>query len=295
VIFGTCAGPAAGPARAYYARLTASSPYSRVAVAGTGTIGCGLAASASAVGDVVVLARAAESAERAEGRVTELCAKLDPADRGRISFATDAGELAGCDLAVEAIVEDPAAKAGVLTDLAIACPDADLASTTSSLSVADLAVASGRPDRFFAFHVFNPVHRMELVEVCFPTATAEPIRRRALGWCEALGKTAVEVPDQAGFVVNRLLFPYLFDAVRLLETTTSDSESIDACMTLGAGYPMGPLALLDMVGLDVAVAIGQAIHAETGEHRDLPPDRLEAMVGRGELGKKSGRGFYEYD
>jgi 3-hydroxybutyryl-CoA dehydrogenase len=273
--------------------LTAS-PYERVAIAGTGTIGCGLAGIASTAGDVVVLARSVESMRSAEGRLETLCGKVEGAQLDRIRVVTDAGELSGSSLAVEAIAEDPAAKAGVLTDLAIACPEADLASTTSSLSVRDLAEASGRPGRFFAFHVFNPVHRMDLVEICFPPGAEAEARERALAWCRALGKTAVEVPDQAGFVVNRLLFPYLFDAVRLMDATGESAEQIDACMTLGAGYPMGPLALLDFVGIDVAIAIGEAIHSESGDERDRPPDKLTQMAADGDLGKKSGRGFFGY-
>ena len=131
-------------------------------------------------------------------------------------------------------------------------PDADLATTTSSLSVGEIGEASGHADRFFGLHVFNPVPRMKLVELCFPDAVGDGVKERALAWCGALGKTAVEVPDQAGFVVNRLLFPYLFDAVRMLERTGMEPGEVDSCMTLGAGHPMGPLALLDFVGLDVA-------------------------------------------
>ena len=141
--------------------------------------------------------------------------------------------------------------------------DAVLATTTSSLSVAELAEASGRPDRFGALHVFNPVDRMKLVELAFPDEAtdetrAAPARRSA----SELGKTAVEVPDAPGFVVNRLLFPYLFDAVGLLERNGLEPEAIDTCMKLGAGHPMGPLALLDFVGLDVSAAIGESIGAE---------------------------------
>jgi 3-hydroxybutyryl-CoA dehydrogenase len=189
---------------------------------------------------------------------------------------------------VEAVAEDPAVKrtlysllAGVLSDEAI------LATTTSSLSVTELAAASGRPDRFAALHVFNPVHKMELVELSFPEQASETTRARLRDLCGRLGKTAVEVPDSAGFVVNKLLFPYLFDAVRLLERDGLGADSIDTCMTLGAGHPMGPLALLDFVGLDVAVAIGESIGADV-------PDRLHELIAEGRLGRKAGRGFYDY-
>ena len=227
---------------------------------------------------MVLWARSEASADRA-------CASVEQAAR----VVTDLAELSACTIVVEAIAEEPQAKrelyerlAGVLSD------DAVLATTTSSLSVSELAAASGRPDRFGALHVFNPVHRMELVELSFPDAAAESTRARLREFCARLGKTAVEVPDSAGFVVNKLLFPYLFDAVRLLERNGLDAKSIDTCMTLGAGHPMGPLALLDMVGLDVAASIGQSIGCEV-------PPRLRELIAEGKLGRKAGAGFYEYD
>jgi 3-hydroxybutyryl-CoA dehydrogenase len=151
-----------------------------------------------------------------------------------------------------------------------------------------LAQSSGHPDRFVGLHVFNPVPRMELIELAFDTATRPEVRDRARALCTTLGKTAVEVPDTAGFVVNRLLFPYLFDAVELMLSTGMSAADVDRCMALGAGMPMGPLALLDYVGLDVAQAIGETIGAEI-------PARVRALVDEGALGRKSGRGFYDYD
>src|SRR5204862_3630854 len=150
-----------------------------------------------------------------------------------------------------------------------------------SLSVATLAEASGRPSAFFGLHVFNPVHRMALVELCFPPQAGATARARVIAFCEAIGKNAVEVPDEPGFVVNRLLFPYLFDAVRLLERSGLEPEQIDACMKLGASYPMGPLELLDFVGIDVADAIGEALHADTGDPSHRPPGRIKRLVGEG--------------
>ena len=135
---------------------------------------------------------------------------------------------------------------------------------------------------------------MKLVELCFPDGVNNGVKERALAWCGALGKTAVEVPDQAGFVVNRLLFPYLFDAVRMLERTGMEPGEVDSCMTLGAGHPMGPLALLDFVGLDVAEAIGDALHEDSEEPAHKPPGMMVEMVGEGKLGRKSGAGFYDY-
>jgi 3-hydroxyacyl-CoA dehydrogenase len=190
---------------------------------------------------------------------------------------------------VEAIVEDPGAKRELMGELGSTLgEEAILATTTSSLSISELAEASGRPDRFVGLHVFNPVPKMELVELAFPQAATEQTRERARALCEALGKTAVEVPDTAGFVVNRLLFPYLFEAVRLMERTGLEPEAIDTCMKLGAGHPLGPLALLDLVGLDVSAAIGRTIGADV-------PERIERMIAEGALGRKAGRGFYTYD
>jgi 3-hydroxybutyryl-CoA dehydrogenase len=190
---------------------------------------------------------------------------------------------------VEAISEDEDAKRQLYALLAdVLDADAVLATTTSSLSVAGLAEASGRPDRFGALHVFNPVDKMKLVELSFPEAASEETRTRLRRLCDELGKTAVEVPDAAGFVVNKLLFPYLFDAVRLLERDGLEPEAIDTCMKLGAGHPMGPLALLDFVGLDVAAAIGESIGTPV-------PERVRQLIDEGRLGRKVGAGFYDYD
>lgn len=268
--------------------------YKRPAIAGSGAIASDLAACASALGEVRVLARSGESAQRAERQSRAAAEKLEGADPQRIVVTADPAEIEDCDLVVESIVEDLAAKTELLSDLGRRCRDADLATTTSSLGVAALAAAAGFADRLFGLHVFNPVTKMELVEVCFPAGLGADSRQRALAWCEALGKRAVEVPDQAGFVVNRLLFPFLFDAVRLLEDTGMDPEAVDACMTLGAGHPMGPLELLDFVGLDVAVAIGEQLERDSGSASQRPPDRLRALVADGRLGRKSGAGLYDY-
>ncbi len=198
-------------------------------------------------------------------------------------------------LVVEAVVEREDVKHELLESLGAILPgEAIIATTTSSLSVSGLASSSGRPQRFFGLHVFNPVERMELVELCFPDEADAATREAAIELCRAIGKTAVEVPDEPGFVVNRLLFPYLFDAVRLLERTGLEPEAIDACMKLGASHPMGPLELLDLVGIDVAEAIGVALHADTGDAAHDPPGRIKQLVREGRLGRKSGAGFYSY-
>jgi 3-hydroxybutyryl-CoA dehydrogenase len=274
--------------------VTDVEPYAQPAVAGSGTIACALAASASVLGAVRLLARSDSSAWRAEERAQEECSKIEGATPGRIRVTADPGDLSGCDVVVEAVVEDLDAKARLLGTLGEACPRADLASTTSSLSIAELASRSTHPHRLYGLHVFNPVHRMELVELCLPDGLRQGTRERALAWCSALGKTAIEVPDQPGFVVNRLLFPYLFDAVRLAERTGMRSEEVDSCLELGAGHPMGPLRLLDFIGLDVAAAIGESLFADTGEERYRAPGLIEELIGAGKVGRKSGTGFYEY-
>ena len=243
---------------------------------GSGAIARGLARVAVDHHDVVLWARSESSAESAAAHV------------GEADVVTDLDALAECDVAVEAVTEDEQVKREVLGRLGRVLPEqAYLASTTSSLSVQSLAEASGRPDRFAALHVFNPVPRMELVELCFPSEAGEATREFFHDLCRRFEKTAVEVPDSAGFVVNRLLFPYLFDAVRLLEQGGLDAEAVDTCMKLGAGHPMGPLALLDFVGLDVSAAIGEQIGVDV-------PDRIRQLIAAGKLGRKSGEGFFPY-
>jgi 3-hydroxybutyryl-CoA dehydrogenase len=274
--------------------VTEPEPYALPAVAGSGTIACALAASASVLGEVRLLARSDASARRAEERTQEECSKIEGATPRRVRVTIDPVDLASCDLVVEAVVEDLDTKGRLLAALGDACPRADLATTTSSLSIADLANGSGHPHRLYGLHVFNPVHRMELIELCLPDGLRQGTRARALAWCRALGKTAIEVPDQPGFVVNRLLFPYLFDAVRLAERTGMESAEVDSCLELGAGHPMGPLRLLDFIGLDVAAAIGESLFADTGEERYRAPGMIEELIGAGKIGRKSGTGFYEY-
>jgi 3-hydroxybutyryl-CoA dehydrogenase len=261
----------------------------RLAIAGSGAIACGLAATAAHHGPVLLLARSDSSADRARATVEKTLSRLKAeVDPEHVEIVTDASALAEATFVVEAVVENHDVKSALLGELnAIVDRDAILASTTSSLSVERLAEASGRPQSFVGLHVFNPVTKMQLVELIFPQAASEETRRRALALCEKLEKTPVEVPDVPGFVVNRLLFPYLFSAVRLLEETGMAAADVDTCMRLGAGHPMGPLALLDLVGLDVSKAIAETI----GE--PIPP-RVEQLIDAGALGRKSGRGLHSY-
>jgi len=245
-------------------------------IVGSGAIARGLARAADEHHEVVVWARSEQSAEKVAEKV------------GSARVVTDLGALADCDVVVEAVAEDTEIKCAIHRRLGeLLPPETIVTTTTSSLSVAELAAASGRPDRFGALHVFNPVEKMKLVELSFPEEATAETKLELHRLCERLEKTAVEVPDAAGFVVNRLLFPYLFDAVRLLEGDGIDAQGIDTCMKLGAGHPMGPLALLDFVGLDVAAAIGESIGTEI-------PDRVRELIADGKLGRKAGQGFYTY-
>lgn len=253
----------------------------RIVVLGSGTVARGVAAVAAGAGlPTVLCARSAESAASARHRLIE--------PDGSAVEVTDSLEcLRDASIAIEAIAEDldakrelHAAASGCLPDYALLC------TTTSSLPLGPLSEAGGRPDRFAALHVFNPVKRMALVEIAFVPAASVWTRARIAALCVALGKTPVRVPPRAGFVVNRLLFPYLFAAVELLDDGVA-AEDIDRCMTLGAGHPLGPLALLDLVGLDVAVAIGHELELQV-------PARLVDLVAQGRLGRKAGSGLLEH-
>jgi 3-hydroxybutyryl-CoA dehydrogenase len=264
--------------------------HERLGIVGSGAIACGLAAAAARHGEVLLWARSEASADRARATVEKACGRLSgEVNAAHVRVGRDLEALGAATAVVEAVVEDAGAKAELWAQLAgVVAGDALLGSTTSSLSVQELAAASGAPERFVGLHVFNPVPRMKLVELAFPVEATESIRARAVALCEDLGKTPVTVPDTPGFVVNRLLFPYLFSAVAYQQESGLAAEAIDTCMQLGAGHPMGPLALLDFIGLDVAQAIGEAIGAEI-------PAPLTALVAEGALGRKSGRGFYSYD
>jgi 3-hydroxybutyryl-CoA dehydrogenase len=257
----------------------------RIGIAGGGAIASGLACVAAEHGQVVLWARRPDAATV---KVERLIAKRGGLGAGNVSVSSDLDVLQDATFVVEAITEELAAKADLLRRLGGAATNGTiLATTTSALSITALAAETGRPEHFVGLHVFNPVPKMDLIELVFPPQAGDGTRARARALCAALGKTAVEVPDTPGFVVNRLLFPYLFDAVALLEESGLEPKAIDDCMALGAGHPMGPLALLDYVGLDVSAAIGRSIGAAV-------PARIEAMIAAGDLGKKAGRGFYAY-
>lgn len=264
----------------------------KLGIAGSGTIACGLAVVAGGTGhDTVLRARSAGSAANAQKLIEKQCGRLDNTEEAlrHITVTTELNELAECSFVVEAVAEEMDVKAPLLKEIAgLIADDAMLASTTSSLSVQDLAEHAGLHDRFVGFHVFNPVPVMKLIEIVYPTEASEDTKGRARTFCASIGKVGVEVPDTPGFVVNRLLFPYLFDAAKFQAESGLSPEDVDTCMKLGAGLPMGPLALLDYVGMDVSIAIGEQIGVEIPQNcRDL----LEA----GHLGKKTGKGFFDYN
>jgi 3-hydroxybutyryl-CoA dehydrogenase len=258
--------------------VSQSSPSERLGIVGSGAIATGLTRLAADRFDVVLWARSAASAERATAKI-----------EGAATVVTELDALCETTMVVEAIAEDHAAKCKLHGELGELLPaEVTMASTTSSLSVQALADASGRPELFAAAHFFNPVPKMPLVELAFPVEATEATRARWVALCEALDKTVVEVPDCPGFVVNQLLFPYLFAAVRLQQEHGLEPGAVDTCMTLGAGHPMGPLALLDFVGLDVSAAIAESIGVDV-------PEQVRSMIAEGRLGKKTGAGFYVYE
>lgn len=225
--------------------------------------------------------------------------KVTEADRdrtlGNLRFATDLQALADSDLFIEAVIEDLAAKNKLWSDLnAVARADAIFASNTSSLTIVAMATASGRPDRMLGLHFFNPVPLMKLVEVVRTITTSEETERLAMEFVRALGKEPIRARDSSGFVVNLLLIPYMLDAINALEAGVASIEDIDKGMQLGAGYPMGPFTLLDFVGLDTAYKIAEIMFDEYREKRYAPPPLLKRMVLAGMLGRKSGKGFYDY-
>jgi 3-hydroxybutyryl-CoA dehydrogenase len=278
----------------------------RVGVVGSGIMGVGIAEVAAASGcDVVVRSRSQESAdgmlavlEKALARQVEREKRTAEEAAGILSRVRATGELedlAECDLVIESVVEDLAVKKALFVELdGLTQRDAILATNTSTLPVVELAMETSRPELVCGLHFFNPAAAMRLVEVIIPITAAPDTIKAVHAFVERCGKEAVEVQDRAGFVVNALLFPYLNNAMRLLEEQVATMEGIDAAMTGGCGFPMGPFALLDLVGLDTSLAILEALHAERGDQSVAPAPMLRRLVGAGRLGRKTGHGFYDY-
>ncbi|HEX8580854.1 MAG TPA: 3-hydroxybutyryl-CoA dehydrogenase [Acidimicrobiales bacterium] len=279
----------------------------RVGIVGSGIMGSGIAEVAARAGLEVVLRSRADGTADAlyaglEASLDRLVAKgrLDAGERdatlSRVVCTSALEDLADCDLVVESVVEDLDVKRELFADLDRVCqPDAILATNTSTLPVVELAAATGRPDRVCGVHFFNPAPVMALVELVRPLTASDETMAEVRAFAEACGKQTVEVEDRAGFVVNALLFPYLNNAVRLVAAGTASVEDVDAAMQGGCNFPMGPFALLDLVGLDTSVAILDALYEEFRDPNYAPVPLLRRMVAAGRLGRKSGRGFYRYD
>ncbi|MFE5858366.1 3-hydroxybutyryl-CoA dehydrogenase [Streptomyces sp. NPDC056500] len=282
--------------------------FHRVGVVGCGLMGAGIAEVCARAGLGVKVVESGESALVA-GR-ERLVASLDRGRRGgklteadgaaaleRLTFHTDLTALADCDLVIEAVAERSEVKRAVFRELDGVLEDRDavIASNTSSIPIIDLAAATGRPQQVVGVHFFNPVPVQRLVEIIPTQLTANAVTERVAAFAtDTLGKTVVRARDRAGFVVNALLVPYLMSAVRMLESGVASVEDIDNGMVLGCAHPMGPLRLLDLIGLDTAQSIAESMYEEFKEPLHAPPPLLRRMVAARTLGRKSGRGFYDY-
>ena len=277
-----------------------------VGVLGCGQMGSGIAQVIAAAGFKVLvrdlqadlLARGRKTIEQSLAKFVEkgtLDAGARDASLDRITFTTDLKDLAGCELVIEAVTEDLELKNRQWAALDDICPpETVFASNTSSLSIMAMATVTGRPDRFLGLHFFNPVPMMPLVEVVRTVATSPDSLEEASAFVRRLGKEPIAAKDSAGFIVNLLLVPYMLDAVRAVERGVASVADIDTGMKLGCGHPMGPLTLLDFVGLDTAMKVGEILYQEFREARYAPPPLLKRMVLAGWFGKKSGKGFYDW-
>ena len=279
---------------------------SEVGIVGSGIMGAGLAEVAARAGfRVHVRSRTMEGAEAV---LTKISTGLDKqvarekmtADErdeivSRIEVTDHLGQLVNCDLVIESVVEDLAVKTTLFAELEqIVKPDGILATNTSTLPIIEMAMATQRPDRVCGVHFFNPAPMMQLVEIVRPITASDDTIAAATGFAEACGKDAVVVEDRAGFVVNALLFPYLNNAIRMWETGTASMADIDTAMRGGCNFPMGPFALLDLVGLDTSLAILDALYGEFRDPNYAAVPTLRRKVAAGQLGRKSGQGFYDY-
>ena len=281
-------------------------PIKTVGVVGCGLMGSGIAQVCAEAGYDVVVREVDEGAlKKGLGKIESFLArgvekgKVKPERKeevmGRLKGTTDLGDLAKCDFVIEVVVENIEAKRQVFQALDAACgPHAIFASNTSSLSITEMAATTKRGDRFVGLHFFNPVPLMKLVEVVRSPLTSPEAFEQAVAFAASLGKTPVRAGDKTGFIVNRLLVPYLLDAIRALEEGVGSTADIDEGMKLGCGHPMGPLTLLDFVGLDTTYYIANIMFDEFREKRFAPPPLLKRMVQAGLHGRKTGKGFYDY-
>ena len=278
----------------------------KIAVIGCGQMGLGIAESAATHGvQVIAVKLTAGDLETPRLRLTKALdrrvarGKLDAAERdailGRIHFTSDLETLGDVELVIESCVEELAVKAETLSMLERhIAPTAVLASNTSSLRLSELARGLAHPERFVALHFFNPVTAMKLVEVAGASETDIEVRQRATDFCTQIDKTPVQIQDTPGYVVNRLLVPYILHAIETLELGVGTADSIDVAMKLGCGHPMGPLALADLIGLDVVFAMARTMHTELRDSRYRAPSLLRRLVLAGHLGRKTSRGIYDY-
>ena len=278
----------------------------RLGIVGSGIMGSGIAECAAKNGHEVILrSRQQATADAMMAGLEKSLAKqvekgkLAEEERGavltRVRATSDLGELADCDLVIESILEDLPAKRHLFNELDRICDNRTiLATNTSTLPVIELAMETGRPDKVCGVHFFNPATVMSLVEIVRPLTASEDTIEECRSFAQACGKEPVVVKDQAGFVVNALLFPYLNNAVRLLESGVAAMEDIDTAMKGGCGFPMGPFALLDLVGLDTSLSILDALYVEFKDPNYAPVPLLRRMVTAELLGRKTGRGFYDY-
>jgi 3-hydroxybutyryl-CoA dehydrogenase len=278
-----------------------------VGVLGCGLMGAGVAQVSAAAGFRTIVLEVNEDVLKkglgriekfltdgvAKGKVTE---EVKTTTLGNLSGSTKYADLKDCDLVIEAIVENVAVKKLAYAEVeAVVGPHCLIASNTSSLCITELAAATSRPDKVGGLHFFNPVPLMKLVEVIKALSTSTATYDALYAFAQAIGKEPITAPDRGGFIVNRLLVPYLLDAIRCLEDGLGTVEDIDKGMKLGCGHPMGPFTLLDFVGLDTTYFIANIMFEEYREKRYAPPPLLKQMVQAGRLGRKSGRGFYSYD
>jgi len=278
----------------------------RVGVVGGGLMGSGIAQVAAQAGIATTLRELSEPlVQRARVNITrsldksiekgKLTADARDAALSRLTTTTRLDDLAACDVVIEAVVEDLDVKNALWRELNVHCAaDTVFASNTSSLTIAAMAAPSGRPDRLVGLHFFNPVPLMRLVEVVRTLTTSDATFDLAMTLVRQLGKQPVVARDSSGFVVNRLLIPYMLDAIRALENGVGTITDIDAGMQLGAGHPMGPFTLLDFVGLDTVERVAEVMFDEYREQRFAPPPLLRRLVRAGHLGRKAGRGFYDH-
>jgi 3-hydroxybutyryl-CoA dehydrogenase len=279
----------------------------KVGVVGLGTMGAGIAQVCVQTGVETVGREVSEElAERARERIAHYLGRgvekgrLTPEERdaalARLRTTTELADLAGCDLVVEAVVEELEAKRQLFRELeGVVAPEAVLATNTSALSVTEIASATERPERVVGLHFFNPAPVLPLVEVVRTEAASEDAVETAYAFAERIGKRPIRCADTPGFVVNRILIPLLNDCVRVLDEAGVTPEDLDTAMTAGLNWPIGPCALIDLIGIDVHVHAAEALHSALGEARMEPPPRLVEMRDAGRLGRKSGRGFFVYD